>query len=155
MVRVDRRLLAWIVSAVLVCIGVFVAVRAVWPFAFSGDFAGGGVGPVGGGGGSVSVAFPSVTALPLVVLNIVLSVIARRRGGRAGSIGSFFLWTIGVVVVVALAVSLTPVRVLESANTVFFIVLLMLLAVLGSLPMQLLILALLTFVLIGGSRVPY
>jgi len=140
MTRVGRRLLAWIVSVGVGCLGVVVAVRAVWP----------GLLPPGGGLGAVSVGFPSLGSLSLVIGNLVLGVIARRRGGRAASIGSFCLWTINILVVFTLAVSLTPPTVVQATNTVFFVVLLILLAVGASLPTQLLILAVLTFVLIGS-----
>jgi hypothetical protein len=144
MIRVDRRLLAWIVSLGLGCLGVVIAVRAVWPGMF----------PFGGGLGAVSLAFPSLSALPVVIVNVVLSVIARRRGGRAATVGSFSLWTIGVIVVVTLAVSLTPPAVVQAANSVLFVVLFLLLGLGGLLPTQLLILALLAFVVIGSSRMP-
>jgi hypothetical protein len=138
----DRRLLAWMVSLALGCLGVVIAVRAVWPGMF----------PSGGGLGAVSLAFPSLSALPVVIVNVVLGVIARRRGGRAGTIGSFVLWTIGVLVVVTLAVSLTPPAAVQAANSVLFVVLFLLLALGGLLPTQLLILAVQTFVLIGSPR---
>jgi hypothetical protein len=144
MIRVDRRFLAWIVSVGLVCLGVVIAVRAIWPGMF----------PAGGGLGAVSLAFPTLSSIPVVIGNIVLSVIARRRGGRPASIGSVCLWTIGIIVVLTLAVSLTPPAVVQSANSVLFIVLLLLLTIGVSLPVQLLILALLAFALIGSSRTP-
>jgi hypothetical protein len=144
MIRVDRRFLAWIVSLGLGCFGVVLAVREVWP----GLSLSSGISP---GFVAVSVGFPSL-GLPLIVLNIVLSVIARRRGGRARRIGSVCLLALGAVAVFTLAVSLTPPAVVQSLNTVFFFVLLTLLGTGASLPVQLLVLAALTFVLIGSPR---
>lgn len=145
MIRVDRRLLAWILSLGVGCLGAAIAVRKVWPDVsslFSSD---------GGGGlGAVSVGVPSLGLL-LVVLNIVLSVMARRRGGRAARIGSACLWTMGVLLVGTLALSLTPPAVAQSLGAVFFVVLLILVGIGASLPVQLLVLAVLTFVLIGRS----
>jgi hypothetical protein len=142
MIRVDRRFLAWIASLGVGVVGVTIAVRALRP---------GLVLPSGGDFGVVSVGFPSL-GLPLIVLNIVLSVIARRRGGRAGRIGSVCLLALGALAVLTLAVSLTPLAVVQSLNTVFFLVVLILLGMGASLPVQLLVLAILTFVLIGGPR---
>jgi len=144
---VDRRLLAWIVSVSVGCLGAAIAVRAIWP----------GVSDVlsssgGGGFAAASVTFPSLVSLPVVVGNLVLSVIARRRGGRAASIGSICLWTVGILVIASLAGSLTPPAVAQSMSGVLFLVLFLLLALGTSLPTQLLILAVLTFVLIGSPR---
>jgi hypothetical protein len=144
MIRVDRRLLAWIASLGVGVFGVTIAVRE----ALSGLSLSSGL---GGGFGAVSVGFPSL-GLPLIVLNIVLSVIARRRGGRAGRIGSVCLLALGALAVFTLAVSLTPPAVVQSLNTVFFFVLLILLGTGASLPVQLVVLAVLTFILIGGPR---
>src|SRR5215813_10530501 len=131
MARLDRRLLAWIVSVGLACLGVVIAVRTVWPDMFSW----------GGGFGAVSVGpLPSLGALPFVIGNIALSVIARRRGGRAASIASRCLWTIGIILVAELAVSVTPPAVFQATNSVLILVLLILLGVGASLPAQLLIL---------------
>ena len=141
--RVDRRLLAWIVSIGLGCLAVGILMREVWPGSFSSS----------AGLGAVSLGlFPSLSTLPFIVGNIALSVIARRRGGRAASIGSFCLWTIGILVVVSLAVSLTPPSVLQAANVRVDLVLFLLLAIGASLPAQLLILAFLTFAVFGSSR---
>jgi hypothetical protein len=145
----NRRLLAWVVFVSLVCLGLAVAVRAIWPGV--SDF----IRPSGGGGfGAVSVAFPMLSSVPFVIGNIALSVLARRRGGRPASIGTFCLWIVGLVAVLTLAVSLTPPAVVEKLNSVFFFSVLLVLSIAGSLPMQLIILALLMFVLIGGSRTP-
>jgi hypothetical protein len=81
-----------------------------------------------------------------------LSVIARRRGGRAASIGSRCLWTIGIILVAELAVSVTPPAVFQATNSVVILVLLLLLGVGASLPAQLLILAFLMFTMVGSSR---
>jgi hypothetical protein len=142
MIRADRRFLAWVVSAGLGCLGIVIAVRALWPSMFQS----------GGGFGALSLAFPSVVSSPFLIANIVLSVIARRRGGRVAAVGSQCLWTLGILVVVSLAVSLTPPAVFQSLSSVFMIVLLLVLAMSVSLPAQLIILALLTFALIGSSR---
>src|SRR5215470_17710909 len=104
MIQVDRRLLAWIVSLGLGCVGVAIVVRAILPDTLLES----------GGLGAVSVGFPSLDALPFVVGNIALSVIARRRGGRQRSIGSFCLWTIGILVVVSLAILVTPPAVFQA-----------------------------------------
>jgi hypothetical protein len=144
MIQVDRRFLAWVVSVGIGCLGIVIAVRALWP----------GMVQSGGGFGAASLAFPSVISSPFLIGNIVLSVIARRRGGRLASVGSRCLWTLGILVVVSLAVSLTPPAVFQSLNSVFMIVLLLVLAMSVSLPAQLIILALLTFTLIGSSRTP-
>jgi hypothetical protein len=59
----------------------------------------------------------------------------------------------GILVVVTMAVSLTPPSVAQCVNGVVFFVVLGLLALGGSLPVQLPILAILTFALIAsGSR---
>ena len=137
MSRVDRRLLAWIVSVAIGGVGGAIAVWAVRRSVFSG----------GGNFGAVTV--PDLAALPFVIGNLVLSVVARRRGV---STGSFILWMIGILVVVTMAVSLTPPSVIQRVNTVVFLVTFGLLALGGSLPAQLLILAILTFALIDSSR---
>ena len=143
MIRVNRPLLAWIVAVGLGCLGVVIALRAVWPGMFSW----------GGGFGAVSVGpLPSLGALPFVIGNIALSGIARRRGGRAASIGSRCLWTIGTILVAELAVSVSPPALFQAANSVLILVLLLLLGVGASLPAQLLILAFLTFALVGSPR---
>ena len=143
MIRVDRRLLAWIVSVGLACVGVVILVRAFWPSMFS----------QGAGLGAVSFGlFPSPGVWPLVVGNTALSVIARRRGGRPRSIGSFCLWTIGILLVLSVAVSLTPPTMFQTAKVELMIPLFLLLGMAASLPMQLFILALLTFAVIGSSR---
>ena len=140
MSRVDRRLLAWIVSVAIVGVGGAIAIWAVRrSFFFSGE--------VGGGFGAVSV--PDLSALPLVIGNLVLSFVARRRGAPTGSV---ILCMIGILVVATLAVSLTPPSVVQRVNSVVLLVMFGLLAIGGSLPVQLLILAILTFALIGGSR---
>jgi FtsH-binding integral membrane protein len=144
MIRVDRGLLAWIVSVGVCGLAVAIAVRAVWP-GVSDVFSSSG----GGGFAAASVAFPSLVSLPVVVGNLVLSVIARRRGGRAASIGSICLWTVWILVIASLVGSLTPPAVAQSMNGVLFLVLFLLLALGTSLPTQLLILAVLTFMLIG------
>src|SRR5262245_47214801 len=95
----DRRSLAWVVSVAVVCLGIAIAVRAIWP----------GVSDIilpsaGGGFGSVSVAFPMLGSVPFVIGNIALSVLARRRGGRPASIGTLCLWIVGLVAVLTLAV---------------------------------------------------
>ena len=144
MIRVDRRLLAWIVSLGVGCLGATIAVWLYRPFVFSSSGS--------GGLGAVSFGFPSLSAWPLVIGNLVLSVIARRRGGRAASIGSFCLWTIGILVVITLSVSLTPPGVLQSADPVSVIALFILLAMSATLPVQLLLLAVLTFALIASPR---
>jgi hypothetical protein len=150
MSRVDRRVLAWVVSLGLSCLGVAIAVRAIWP-GVSDVFSSG---PGVGGFSFTSVTVPSLISLPFVVGNIALSVIARRRGGRPASIGSLCLWTLGILAVLSLVVSLTPPDAIPGVSTAFFVVLLVLLALGTSLTTQLLILAVLTFVLIGGSRAP-
>jgi len=142
MLRADRRFLAWAVSVGLGCLGFVIAVRALGPGVFQS----------GGGLGAVSLAFPSVISSPFLIGNIVLSVMARRRGGR---LAAMCLWTLGLLVVVLLAVSLTPPAVFQSLNSMFMIVLLLVLAISMSLPAQLIILALLTFTLIGSSRTPH
>jgi len=143
MIRVDRRLVAWIVSVGLVCFGALIAVRPLWPGLFS----------QGAGLGAVSVGlFPSLATLPFIVGNIALSVMARRRGGRAASIGSFCLWTIGILVAVSLTVSLTPPAMFRAANQRVDLVLFLLLAMGTSLPTQLFILAILMFALVGSPR---
>jgi hypothetical protein len=145
MIHVDRRVLAWIVSIGLGCLAVGIVMREAWPGLF----------PLGGGFGAVSVGpLPSLGALPFVTGNIALSVIARRRGGRAASIGSRCLWMIGLIVVATLVVSLMPPALEQSVNTVFFVVLLVVLAMGASIPMQLVVLALLTFVVIGSAPTP-
>src|SRR5262245_13337683 len=118
MSRVDRRVLAWIVSVGLGCAGVAIAVRAIWPGV--SDVISSGAG--GSGLGSVSSGFPSPVVLPLIIGNIALSVIARRRPGRPASIGSFCLWMLGILVVVTLAVSLAPLAVVQSVSGVIFMV---------------------------------
>ena len=148
MSRVDRRVLAWIVSVGLGCAGVAVAVRAIWPGVYDVFSSGAG----GGGFASTSVGFPSLVALPFVVGNIALSVIARRRGGRAASIGSFCLWALGILAVLSLALLVAPPALVESLSNVLFFGLLLVLAIATSLPVQLIVLALLTFALIGGPR---
>ena len=143
MSRVDRRLLAWVLSFGVVCLGAAIAIREVWPslsFMFSSS----------GGLGAVGVGIPSLGVL-LVVVNIVLSVIAGRRGGRAARTGLVCLWTMGVLLVGTLTLSLTPPAVAQSLGAVFFVVLLVL-GTADSLPVQLMVLAVLTFVLIGGPR---
>jgi|SRR5215813_9619914 len=142
MIRVDRRLLAWIVSIGVGCLAVGIVLREAWPGLF----------PLGGGFGAVSVGFPPLVALPLVIGNIALSVIARRRGGRAASIGSRCLWTLGILVLGSLAVSLTPPAAFQAANNVSIVVLMLLLGIGMSLPTQLLILAFLMFAMIGKPR---
>ena len=87
MSRVDRRLLAWVLSFGVGCLGAAIALREVWP-EVSGMFSS----PGGGGLGAVSVGIPSLGVL-LVVVNIVLGVIVRRRGGRAARIGVVCAWT--------------------------------------------------------------
>ena len=145
MIRVERRLLAWIVSIGLGCPAVGIVLWEAWPDLF----------PLSGGFGAVSVGpLPSFTALPFVIGNIALSVIARRRGGRAASIGSRCLWTIGILVVVMLVVSVAPPVFDQYVNTVFFFVLVLVLAAGSSVPMQLVILALLTFAVIGSAPMP-
>jgi len=146
MIQVDRRLLAWVLSFGVGCLGAAVAVREVWP-EVSGMFSS----PGGGGLGAVSVGIPSLGLL-LVVFNIVLGVIARRRGGRAATIGLVCVWTMGILLVGTLTLSLTPPAVAQSLGAVFFIVLLVL-GTAASLPVQLVVLAVLTFVLIGDPRV--
>jgi hypothetical protein len=151
MIRVNRRFLAWIVSVGLVCLGVVIAVRAIWPGMRA---VWPGMVPSGGDFAAFSLAFPTLSTLPVVIGNIALSVVARRRGGRPASIGSVCLWAIGILVVLTLAVSLTPPAVVQSANSVLFVVVLLLLTIGASLPVQLLVLALLAFALIGSSRTP-
>ena len=139
MSRVDRRLLAWIVSVAIGAGGVAVAIWAVRRSVFLSM----------GMGGFGGLTVPDLEALPLVIGNLVLSVVARRRGR---SIGSFMIWAMGILVVVTLAVSLTPPSVVQRTNSVVVLVVIGLLGVGGSLPVQLVILAMLTFVLIGRSR---
>jgi hypothetical protein len=145
MIQVDRRSLAWIVSIGLCCLAVGIVMREAWPglFLSGGGFAAVSVGPL-----------PSLGALPLVIGNIALSVIARRRGGRAASIGSRSLWMIGIIVVAMLVVSIMPPALEQSVNAVFFFVLIFVLAIGASVPMQLVILALLTFAMIGSAPTP-
>jgi hypothetical protein len=143
MSRVDRRLLAWVLSFGVGCLGAAIAIREVWPPLSFMSTSGGGV-------GAVSVGIPSLGVL-LVVSNIVLSVIAGRRGGRAARAGLVCLWTMGVLLVGMLTLSLTPPAVAQSLGAVFFVVLLVL-GTADSLPVQLVVLAVLTFVLIGGPR---
>jgi len=150
MSRVDRRVLAWIVSLGLGCLGVVIAVRAIWPGVSDVFWSA----PGAGGFSFTSVTFPSLISLPFVVGNIALSVIARRRGGRAASIGSISLWVLGILAVLSLAVPLAPPDAIPGVSTALFLVLLVVLALGTSLTTQLLILAVLTFVLIGGSRTP-
>jgi hypothetical protein len=127
----------------LVCLGALIAVRAIWPGMFS----------QAAGLGAVSLGlFPSLGVLPIVIGNVALSVIARRRGGRAASIGSFCLWTMAVFVLLSLAVSLTPPAVFQAAHQRVDLVLFLLLAMGASLPAQLLVLAFLAFAVIGSSR---
>jgi len=145
MIRVDRRSLAWVLSIGVGCLGAAIAIREVWP-EVSGMFSS----PGGGGLGAVSVGIPSLGLL-LVVFNIVLSVIARRRGGREARTGLVCLWTMGVLLVGTLALSLTPPAVAQSLGATFFVVLLVL-GTAASLPVQLVVLAVLTFVLVGGPR---
>jgi hypothetical protein len=142
MIRVNRRLLAWIVSIGLGCLAVGIVMRDAWPALW----------PPGGGFGAISVGFPSLIALPVVIGNIALGVIARRRGGRAASIGSRCLWTIGSLVVVSLAVSLTPPAVFQVVDNVAILVLMLLVGMGMSLPTQLVILAFLVFAVVGSSR---
>jgi hypothetical protein len=142
MMRVNRRLLAWIVSIGLGCLAVGIVMREAWPGLFLS----------GGGFGAVSVGPPSLIALPFVVGNIALSVIARRRGGRAASIGSRCLWTVGILVVVSLAVSLTPPAVFQVVDNVVILVLMLVVGMGMSLPTQLVIMAFLVFAVIGSSR---
>jgi hypothetical protein len=141
-VRVNRRLLAWIVFVSLACLGAGIAVHAVWPDMF----------PAGGGLGAVSFGFPSLVGLPFVIGNIALSVIARRRGGRPRSIGSFCLWTLGSLIALSLAVGLMPPTVFQAMRVELFVVVLLLVGMGMSLPVQLLILAFLMFAVIGRSR---
>jgi hypothetical protein len=148
MIQVDRRLLAWVVSVGVVLVGGALAVREFWPGLASGVLGG------GGGLGAISVGVPSLIALPILIANLVLSVMARRRGGRAASIGSVCLAGIAVLALFTLAVSLTPPAVMAYANSVFVMVLLILLAFGASLPIQTIVLAILTFVVIGSPRVP-
>jgi hypothetical protein len=142
MIRVNRRVLAWIVSIGLGCLAVGIVMREVWPGSFSSS----------AGLGAVSFGFPSLIALPFVIGNIALGVIARRRGGRAASIGSRCLWTIGILIVVSLAVSLTPPAVLQVVDNVVIVVLMLVVGIGMSLPTQLVILAFLVFAVIGSSR---
>jgi len=140
MSRVDRRLLAWIVSAAIVGVGGAIAVWAVRRSLFFS----------GGLGSDFSYfTIPDLEALPLVIGNLVLSLVARRRGR---STGSFVLWIVGILLVGTLAVSLTPPSVVQRMNSVVFLVMFGLVAIGQSLPVQLLILAILTFALIGSSR---
>jgi hypothetical protein len=145
MSRVDRRLLAWVLSLGVGCLGAAIAIREVWP-EVSGIF----FSPGGGGLGAVSVGIPSLGLL-LVVFNIVLGVIARRRGGRATRIGVICLWTMSIVLVGTLLISLTPPDIARSLGAVF-VVALVVLGTGASLPVQLVVLAILTFVLIEGPR---
>jgi hypothetical protein len=148
MIRVDRRLLAWTVSVGVVLVGGALAVRAVWPDVLSLS------GGSGVGSFFTAVSVPSLPGLPLLAANIVLSVIARRRGGRAASVGSLCLWGIGALGVLTLAVSLAPPTIFQGANSAFVMVTILLLGLAGSLPIQLMILAVLAFALIGSPRVP-
>jgi hypothetical protein len=142
MIRVNRRLLAWIVSIGLGCLAVGIVMWEAWPALL----------PPGGGLGAISVGFPSLIALPFVIGNITLSVMARRRGGRAASIGSRCLWAIGILVVVSLAVLLTPPAVFQAVDNVSILVLMLLVGIGMSLPTQLFILSFLVFAMIGSSR---
>jgi hypothetical protein len=143
MIRIDRRLVAWVVSLGLACLGVVIAVRAFWPGMLS----------QGPGVGAVSLGlFPSLGTLLFLLGNVALSMIARRRGGRAASIGASCLWTIGILVLVSFAVSLTPPFVFQAANARVDLVLFLLLGIAVSPPTQLLILAFLAFAVISSSR---